>query len=114
MIYLIIHECTIKEGTIVIANNAFQNVGKSLKKLVLPNGLYKIGKSAFSGLTSLVEINIPDTVQSIGYAAFENTGFYNDKTYWKENGLYVDKWLVSVENVAISSFIVQEGTIGCC
>ncbi len=105
-------ECTIKEGTIVIANNAFQNVGKSLKKLVLPNGLYKIGKSAFSGLTSLVEINIPDTVQSIGYAAFENTGFYNDKTYWKENGLYVDKWLVSVENVAISSFIVQEGTIG--
>ena len=105
-------ECTIKEGTIVIANNAFQNVGKSLKKLVLPNGLNKIGKSAFSGLTSLVEINIPDTVQSIGYAAFENTGFYNDKTYWKENGLYVDKWLVSVENVAISSFIVQEGTIG--
>ena len=106
-------EYAVKEGTVVIADNAFSLVGYSakLKKMTLPDGLYRIGRSAFSKLSSLTDINIPDSVRSIGYAAFEVTGFDTESNY-TDGGLYIDNWLVAVENVAMTSFTVREGTIG--
>lgn len=58
-------EYTVKEGTIVIADSAFNypDAGRQLTKIVLPDGLYRIGKSAFSGLYRLTEINIPESVR---------------------------------------------------
>ena len=106
-------EYAVKEGTVVIADNAFSLVGYSakLKKMTLPDGLYRIGRSAFSKLSSLTDINIPDSVRSIGYAAFEVTGFDTESNY-TDGGLYIGNWLVAVENVAMTSFTVREGTIG--
>ena len=106
-------EYAVKEGTVVIADNAFALVGYSakLKKMTLPDGLYRIGRSAFSKLSSLTDINIPDSVRSIGYAAFEVTGFDTESNY-TDGGLYIGNWLVAVENVAMTSFTVREGTIG--
>ena len=106
-------EYAVKEGTAVIADNAFSLVGYSakLKKMTLPDGLYRIGRSAFSKLSSLTDINIPDSVRSIGYAAFEVTGFDTESNY-TDGGLYIGDWLVAVENVAMTSFTVREGTIG--
>lgn len=106
-------EYTVKDGTIVIADDAFSGVGYSskLKKMTLPTGLYRIGKYAFSKLFSLTEINIPDTVRSIGYGAFSGTGYDADTNYIN-GGLYIGNWLVAVNNVAMTSFTVQEGTVG--
>ena len=106
-------EYTVKDGTIVIADDAFSGVGYSskLKKMTLPTGLYRIGQYAFSKLFSLTEINIPDTVRSIGYGAFSGTGYDADTNY-KNGGLYIGNWLVAVNNVAMTSFTVQEGTVG--
>ncbi len=106
-------EYTVKDGTIVIADDAFSGVGYSskLKKMTLPTGLYRIGQYAFSKLFSLAEINIPDTVRSIGYGAFSGTGYDADTNYIN-GGLYIGKWLVAVNNVAMTSFTVQEGTVG--
>lgn len=106
-------EYTVKDGTIVIADDAFSGVGYSskLKKMTLPTGLYRIGQYAFSKLFSLTEINIPDTVRSIGYGAFSGTGYDADTNYI-DGGLYIGKWLVAVNNVAMTSFTVQEGTVG--
>ena len=106
-------EYTVKDGTIVIADDAFSGVGYSskLKKMTLPTGLYRIGQSAFSKLFSLTEINIPDTVRSIGYGAFSGTGYDADTNYIN-GGLYIGNWLVAVNNVAMTSFTVQEGTVG--
>ena len=106
-------EYTVKDGTIVIADDAFSGVGYSskLKKMTLPTGLYRIGKYAFSKLFSLNEINIPDTVRSIGYGAFSGTGYDADTNYIN-GGLYIGNWLVAVNNVAMTSFTVQEGTVG--
>lgn len=106
-------EYTVKNGTIVIADNAFSGVGYSskLKKMTLPTGLYRIGQYAFSKLFSLTEINIPDTVRSIGYGAFSGTGYDADTSYIN-GGLYIGNWLVAVNNVAMTSFTVQEGTVG--
>ena len=106
-------EYTVKEDTVVIADNAFSPVGYSskLKKMTLPDGLYRIGKSAFSKLFALTEINIPDSVRAIGYAAFQSTGLDKENNY-TDGGLYVGNWLVAVEDAAMSSFTVRDGTIG--
>lgn len=106
-------EYTVKDGTIVIADDAFSGVGYSskLKKMTLPTDLYRIGQYAFSKLFSLTEINIPDTVRSIGYGAFSGTGYDADTNYIN-GGLYIGNWLVAVNNVAMTSFTVQEGTVG--
>ena len=106
-------EYAVKEGTKVIADNAFSGAGYSgkVKKITLPDGLYRIGQGAFTKLGSLTEVNIPESVRSIGYGAFAATGY--DKTAnYTDGGLYVGNWLVAVENTAMTSFTVKDGTVG--
>lgn len=102
----------VPEGTIAIAENAFQNYGKTIASLVLPEGLQLIGKSAFSGMSALKDVSLPDTIRSIGYDAFGSTGIADDSSRWEGNGLYVGNWLVAVENTKLTEFAVREGTIG--
>lgn len=102
----------VKEGTIVIAINAFTNNGKNLKSIVLPEGLKIIGSSAFSSLYSLSQINIPSSVISIGNNAFGSTDLYENKSNWENGGFYIDNWLLAVDNVKMTEFTVKEGTVG--
>ena len=102
----------VKEGTIVIAINAFTNNGKNLKSIVLPEGLKIIGSSAFSSLYSLSQINIPSSVISIGNNAFVSTDLYKDQSNWENGGFYIDNWLLAVDNVKMTEFTVKEGTVG--
>ena len=106
-------EYAVKEGTKVIADNAFSGAGYSgkVKKITLPDGLYRIGQGAFAKLGALTEVNIPESVRSIGYGAFAATGY--DKTAnYTDGGLYVGNWLVAVENAVRTSFTVKDGTVG--
>ena len=105
-------EYEVKEGTIAIANNAFLNNAKNLTKITLPEGLKLIGEKAFSSLYKLSSVNIPSSVDTIGYNAFASTEIYTNSTNWSGNGLYIDGWLVNVQNTKISEFEVKEGTIG--
>ena len=70
-------EYAVKEGTKVIADNAFSGAGYSgkVKKITLPDGLYRIGQGAFAKLSNLTEINVPESVRSIGYGAFAAPGY---------------------------------------
>ena len=102
----------VKEGTIVIAINAFTNNGKNLKSIVLPEGLKIIGSSAFSSLSSLSQINIPSSVISIGNNAFGATDLYENQSNWENGGFYIDNWLLAVDNVKMTEFTVKEGTVG--
>lgn len=110
--FLNLSEYEVKEGTIVIAINAFLNNAKNLTKITLPEGLKLIGDKAFSSLYKLESVNIPSSVDTIGYNAFASTGIFNNSTNWSDNGLYIDGWLVNVQNTKISEFEVKEGTIG--
>lgn len=106
-------EYAVKEGTKVIADNAFSGAGYSakVKKITLPDGLYRIGQGAFTKLGALTKVNIPESVRSIGYGAFAATG-YDDEANYTDGGLYVGNWLVAVENAAMTSFTVKDGTVG--
>ncbi len=110
--FLNLSEYEVKEGTIAIAINAFLNNAKNLTKITLPEGLKLIGDKAFSSLYKLESVNIPSSVDTIGYNAFASTGISNNSTNWSDNGLYIDGWLVNVQNTKISEFEVKEGTIG--
>ncbi|MBO8427158.1 MAG: leucine-rich repeat protein [Firmicutes bacterium] len=110
--FLNLSEYEVKEGTIAIAINAFLNNAKNLTKITLPEGLKLIGDKAFSSLYKLESVNIPSSVDTIGYNAFASTGISSNSTNWSDNGLYIDGWLVNVQNTKISEFEVKEGTIG--
>lgn len=106
-------EYAVKEGTKVIADNAFSGAGYSgkVKKITLPDGLYRIGQGAFAKLSNLTKINVPESVRSIGYGAFAATG-YDVAANYTDGGLYVGNWLVAVENAVRTSFTVKGGTVG--
>ena len=106
-------EYAVKEGTKVIADNAFSGAGYSgkVKKITLPDGLYRIGQGAFAKLSNLTEINVPESVRSIGYGAFAATG-YDVAANYTDGGLYIGNWLVAVENTVRTSFTVKDGTVG--
>lgn len=85
-------ECTVKDGTKLIAEGAFTSCGslmditipnsvthigqdafdycESLKSVSLPEGITKIEDSCFNYCEALERINIPSAVTSIGYNAF--------------------------------------------
>ena len=47
--------------------------GSSVEKVVLPEGMTEIPAAAFNGAKSLVEVEIPSTVETIGVNAFRQT-----------------------------------------
>ena len=61
----------IKDGITRIGNYSFFGLYK-LTSVTLPTGVTSIGNSAFYDNTRLSSINIPDSVTSIGSYAFEN------------------------------------------
>ena len=56
-----------------IGKGAFSRCSK-LKRIKLPCGLERIDEGAFSHCKSLEHINLPDTLRSIGFRSFINTG----------------------------------------
>ena len=59
---------------------------KTIKKVVIPAGIEKIGPYAFAGLTALEEVVIPYTVEAIEYGAFFGCTSLTTVTYVDENG----------------------------
>ena len=53
-----------------IGENAFYRQSKMCEKIVFPEGLVFIGKSAFSGCSQIPSIELPSTLQMIGQTAF--------------------------------------------
>ena len=52
------------------SNRPWYNYRSSIKKVVINNGVTRIGSSAFSGCTGLTSVEIPNSVTSIGIDAF--------------------------------------------
>lgn len=66
-----LRKVTFSEGLTEVGAGSFYDA-KSVSVVRLPDGVKKIGESAFSGCTSLLEFAIPSTVTEIGVEAFCN------------------------------------------
>ena len=77
----------IKEGITKIGKNAFAGLTK-LKALTLPEGLTKIEENAFLHCGSLGGLEIPSTVTEIGKNAFANCGAIESITVDAANTVY--------------------------
>lgn len=118
-------------NTEIINRGVFSRCTK-LKKIDLPEYINSIGREAFYGCTGLEEICIPDSVESIGMAAFcdctnlnsirmsknvtyidevafDNTGYYNNKSNWENGALYIDEYLIKANNVS-ENYYIKTGT----
>lgn len=70
----IMEQYPIKEGTIIVCNNAFRSC-KRIYSISIPSSVISIGWGAFYGCSGLSSINIPSGVTSIGnYSFFECSG----------------------------------------
>ena len=76
-----IKEIVIREGTTIIADNAFDNL-ENIKKISLPSTLLSIGSHSFDSYTEQLDyIVIPDSVESMGINPFpysENLAIYTN------------------------------------
>lgn len=68
-----------------------------------------IGDRAFLGCSGLTNLNIPDSVTSIGKYAFDGC----DKLFRTSKGIrYIDKWAIGVVNNSLATAEVADGTKG--
>ena len=67
----ILGEYQIKDGTKIIADNAFENC-KFLTSITVPSGVNSIGGAAFRNCSNLISLTIPYSVNTIGGGAFYN------------------------------------------
>lgn len=85
----------IKEGTRVIADNAFTTSNfNQMKEITLPDSVVSIGKSAFEECRYLEKINFPISLTNIGENAFLNC-----------ESLKSVKFLPSIEHIGRDAFL---------
>lgn len=71
-----------------------------------------IDSEAFKGCSSLADIEIPDSVTSIGSDAFSGTGIWNNTA--KNNVVYADRWAVGYkgEKSTVTNIVLRADTVG--
>ncbi|MBR2450644.1 MAG: leucine-rich repeat domain-containing protein [Paludibacteraceae bacterium] len=69
-----------------------------------------IGDDAFWGCSSLTSVTIGNSVTSIGYEAFLNTGIYNNESNWENGVLYISNCLIDAKNNITGAYTIKGGT----
>ncbi|MGN0490762.1 Ig-like domain-containing protein [Ruminococcus sp.] len=93
-----------------IAANAFEG-DIYINVIDIPESVEFIGYEAFKSCRHLYTINVSDNIFMIGGDAFAETAFYNDINKWTNGVLYLDKYAIKARNYA-KGISLKSDTIG--
>lgn len=85
----------------------------SVRKIVIPEGVEKIGDLAFAYNPNLHTIELPGSLTYIGNDVVEGTAFYDNENNWADSGLYIGEYLLVPRDHMEGEMIVcriREGT----
>lgn len=102
-------------GRVVIPNgvkkigwHAFEDC-ESVTSVVIPEGVTAIGWSAFEGCSNLSSIIIPDSVTDIDSYAFAKTAFYTNPANWENGVLYIGNVLIEAQKSLKGIYRIKHG-----
>lgn len=99
---------TVKDGTETINDGVFVNK-KELKEIILPEGLKKIGSTAFWGCGNLSDIRFPDSLNNIGSEALMATRWYEEQP---DGPVYAGNVLYGYKGECPAAVDIKDGTTG--
>ena len=76
----------------------------------IPSSVKNIDNYAFSHCDALGKIVIPDSVTKISKSAFLNTSYFNDAENWENGVLYIGKHLIASKSSLSGNYTVKAGT----
>ena len=86
----------------------------TITKVTVSEGVASIGTRAFMDCTNLAVIELPDSLENVGFKAFHNTAYYNDQSNWEDNdplsALYCDGVLLDTKSSIPEHYTVKDGT----
>ena len=97
------------ENDVLYIGNCLIAVKNTISSCTIKDGTRLIGDSAFEYNSSLTSVTIPNSVTSIGDNAFYKTGYYNESSNWENDVLYIGNCLIAAKNT-ISSCTIKDGT----
>ena len=92
---------------------AFSNYGDTynLKSVVIPESVESIGGAAFWESRGLTDIKIGSNIKHLGGSVFGYTGYWLDESNWENGVLYIDNYLIdSKEEKCSSRLEIKNGT----
>lgn len=103
-------EVVIPEGVKRLEKSAFSDREK-LEKIVLPDSLEYIGKDCFLNCSKLKAIYMGENVSFIGQGAFGGTGYYYNEKNWENGVLYIGSYAVCSNLGYVTEYLkIKEGT----
>ncbi|MBQ2904050.1 MAG: leucine-rich repeat protein [Clostridia bacterium] len=92
---------------------AFSNCAGNynLKSVVIPESVESIGGAAFGESRGLTDIKIGSNIKHLGGYVFGHTGYWLDESNWENGVLYLDNYLIdSKEEKCSSRLEIKNGT----
>lgn len=83
----------------------------NLKRVDLPEGVTDL-RGIFQQNRSLVSVTIPKSVRVIDSVSFAGTAYMKDQSNWADGALYLDNWLIKVDENVTGDFEIRQGTVG--
>lgn len=92
-------------SNVVVQNNNY------LISIELPPTLESISiQNAFKNCTALEKIIVGKNIKKISSGFLTGTKYYNDKSNWEDGILYLNEYLLCIEDKTLSHYLIKDGT----